>query len=648
MSKYYYKIVPDKITGPPPHIFTYESNVKFEVGQLSAIKVGTRDFRGVVLEEVVKPVFKTKKATGLDGKVVVPKTLLDTLIWISAYYLCPLPLVIAQVLSSQKNSPPVNTPLMKPIQRKTDNNSTPPLTKEQDSVISSILQSEQGTFLVKGITGSGKTRVYLEIAKQVIQKGKSVLVLVPEISLTSQMRDWFAEVIDNEIYITHSNMKVSERNKIWQNIVSAKEPFVLIGPRSALFAPISNLGLIVVDEFHDQAYKQEQAPKFHAIRVASKLAQINQARLILGSATPPIAELKFANDKRVQILQLTKPAVSNAVLPEVTVVDMRSTIKVSTKYWLSLELKKAMDKSLSNNEQILLYYNRRGSATLSMCQKCGWVHKCHKCHLPLTLHADIQSTLCHICGKSESVPLQCPDCQSTYVAFKGIGTKQIETDIKTLFPGVNIGRFDSDTKKHEAVEARFQDMVDGNIQIIIGTQMIAKGLDLPKLGLVGVILPDISMNLPDFTSSEKTFQLLYQVIGRVGRHRHSDKVIVQTYQPDNPAIKFALRRDYGAFYKHEIIQRKFSRFPPFKHLMKITCSYSTPSKAKIELTKFKNQIVNLKDIEVLGPVPAFHERVNNKYRWQLVCKTSNRKLLVDLARNINSNWTVDLDPINLL
>lgn len=647
MKKYYYNIVPNKIAGPPPHIFTYESNARLEIGQLTTIKIGNRDFCGVVLEETTKPAFFTKSIVSIENGLVIPKALLGTLSWAAEYYACPLPLLISHALpgSSKAKAEPVKSiPEMK---NNATNIQNQPLTDEQSHALKSILKSKHGTFLLRGITGSGKTRIYLELAKRTIQDNKSALILVPEISLTPQIQNEFLKEF-SDVYTTHSNMSKLERDEIWHKVIHTKTPLVLIGPRSALFAPISRIGLIVVDEFHDQAYKQEQTPKFHATRLAAKLAKANKARLILGSATPPVSELKFAQDKDVPIIKLTKPALKDAVLPKSVVVDMRLAPKVNSKFWLSLDLKKAIEASLEKNEQILLYYNRRGNATLSICQECGWVHKCSRCHLPYTLHSDFNKALCHICGNREPIPLQCSNCKSTYVVFKGVGTKQIEQDIKSLFRGVTIARFDSDAKKHETVDARFKDIVNGKIQIIIGTQMITKGLDLPNLGLVGVVLPDISMNLPDFTSSERTFQLLYQVIGRVGRHKHSDKVIVQTYQPDNPAIKFALRRDYDAFYKHEINQRMFSRFPPFKHLMKVTCSYASPDKAKSELEKLKSQLVNVKDIEILGPVPAFHERINNQYRWQLVFKSSQRKALVDIIAKINPKWIVDLDPINLL
>jgi primosomal protein N' (replication factor Y) len=482
--------------------------------------------------------------------------------------------------------------------------------------------------LLHGDTGTGKTRVYLELAKKVLAAGKSVIILTPEIALTSQLSKVVGESITSPVYVFHSQLGMAERKKIWFEILEAKEPIVVIGPRSALFSPVQSPGLIVIDEAHEPAYKQDQSPRYHATRVASQLGFLVGAKVVLGTATPSIADYYIAQQHR-SIVRMLQPAVKSFAAEPVIydTVDLRDKNNLSDKPQLTKLLISAVKTALSDKKQVMLYLNRRGSARVVMCASCGWQALCPNCDVPLVYHADEHAARCHICNFQKLPPSTCPNCNNSDVIYKTIGTKALAEFIDKLFPGHKIQRFDSDNKPDEQINYLYPKLHRGEIDILVGTQLLAKGLDLPKLGLVGILAAESSLALPDYTAEERTFQLLYQAIGRVA----------------------AISRDWQSFYEYGLKHRKDYRFPPFSYLLKLTCRRSSLKGAQTAANRVKLQLLAQKlPVEIIGPSPSFYGRRARYYYWQLVVKSKQREHLVCLAKLIPGDWTIDLDPINLL
>jgi len=522
-------------------------------------------------------------------------------------------------------------------------------TAEQQMAIDTIDRMSPGSALLHGVTGSGKTAIYIELAKRTITQGKSVIILVPEIALTSQLVDEFSQHFD-DIILTHSRQTEAERHLAWREALTSNKPRVVVGPRSALFMPLRSVGLIVIDEAHEPSFKQEQAPRYSALRAASILSSQHKAKLVLGSATPSVTDYYMATHSDRPVVTLTKPAKSTTK-PHVTLVDMTKRTSFKQHRFLSDKLITELAQTFESGAQALIFHNRRGSANVTLCENCGWQAICPRCFVPLTLHADLHKLRCHICGHTDRVPTSCPDCGNADIIHKGIGTKLVESELRKLFPNKTIVRFDGDSEAGESVDARYIDLYSGAIDLIIGTQVIAKGLDLPKLRTVGVVQADTGLSLPDYAASERTFQLLAQVVGRVGRSEHATNVIVQSYHPDHYAVKYGLSQNYGAFYDEELAQRKRANFPPYTYLLKLTCSYKTEAAAIKNAQKLAGEIRKVlpSDSMLLGPTPAFYERQRDTYRWQLVVKSPARSTLVNLLEHIPpANWQFELDPTSLL
>jgi primosomal protein N' (replication factor Y) len=509
---------------------------------------------------------------------------------------------------------------------------------------------------LRGITGSGKTEVYKALAMEVATRDKSAIILVPEISLTAQLVSDFQRDFDHVI-VTHSGQTEAERFAIWKTALDSTRPTIVIGPRSALFMPLRNLGLIVIDECHEPSYKQEKAPRYNALRAASVLAKDTTSRLILGSATPLIADMYTAQRLKRPIVEMAQLARPGAVKPETTIIDLtrRDAFGRGSQIFTRMLIEE-MEKVLHAGRQILLFHNRRGTASVTMCGHCGYTATCPRCFLPLTLHADKFELRCHICGFREKPPTKCPDCGQAAIAHRGIGTKRIEEEVRRLFPDARIKRFDGDSARGEGVHDLYDNLKTGEIDIIIGTQTIAKGLDLPKLALVGIVQADAGLLLPDFSAAERTFQLVAQAAGRVGRGRAKTRVIVQTYQPTAPAIVCGAAQDYQTFYDKEIKSRYRGHFPPFSHLLKLTCAYKTEKGAVNSAKKLASEIraaVRDGNATILGPTPAFYERQRDQYRWQIVVRAGSRDVLKQIAAYVAEtrpakNWQIELDPNSLL
>ncbi len=644
---HYYEVAPNQIARAGSDVFTYAAEEALVSGTLVSIEVGKKPLTGVIMREVRQPSYTTKSISNVIEHTPLPLSLVATAQWMAEYYATPLAVVLQTILPHglTKKRRSIAKEYTHPKRNRTKN----VLNTYQQAALEAVRSMSPGSALLHGVTGSGKTRVYLEAAKEALAAGQSVIVLVPEIALTSQLVADFQHDIP-KILLTHSAQTESERHQTWREALESQEPRVVIGPRSALFTPLANIGLIIIDECHEPSFKQEQAPRYSALRVASSLVHQTAGKLIMGSATPLIADYYLATHTGRPIISMPQSAIAHAVKPTIATVDMTKRGNFTRHHFLSDTLLASVDATISAGHQVLLFHNRRGSASTTLCTNCGWYAGCERCFVPLTLHADSHELICHICGRTHRVPTMCPQCQYTDIVHKGIGTKLIESEVRKLFPSATIARFDGDTADEATVNKRYQELYDGDIQVLIGTQVLAKGLDLPHLRTVGVVQADAGLSLPDYSSSERTFQLLAQVIGRVGRSTHPTEVIVQSYQPDSQVIRDALAQNYAAFYQRTLQLRRTTHYPPFCFLLKLTCAFKT------EATAVKNSRA-LADtlrqsglaIEVLGPTPAFYERVRDAYRWQLVIKSASRAELVKVLAHLpRKHWQYELDPLSLL
>lgn len=646
---WFYEVAPTKIIRSESATFTYHSEEALAIGHIVSIPVGKQILQGVVISESTQPTYETKAILSLIEPIPLPRPLIDLSLWLAEYYRTPLATVLQTVLPrglmvKRREKPVTQQPL--PVRDRTQI----VFNAEQTAAIQQIMNTASGTVLLQGVTGSGKTEIYKELARRTLANGQSTIVLVPEISLTSQIIDEFAHEFPS-VLVTHSHMTEAERHIAWKKALISTEPIVIIGPRSALFMPVANLGAIVVDEAHEPSYKQEQAPRYSALRAASVLGKAADARVVLGSATPLVTDRYVAEMHGSPIVVLNKPARMNAKATDVKLVDMKKRENFKNHRFLSVALLEQIEQNIASGKQTLIFHNRRGSASTTLCENCGWTAECPRCFVPLVLHADSYTLSCHICDHRDKVPTTCPVCSSADIIHKGIGTKRIESELRRLFPKANIARFDSDTAESESVAERYKELYEGTIDIAIGTQVVAKGLDLPLLHTVGVIQADSGLALPDFAASERTFQLLAQVIGRVGRDERDTTVIVQSYQPTHPVIQFGLTQDYQGFYEYTLAERKKANFPPFRYLLQLTDVYKTEAAAIRNAKQLAGELRRRvpAGVEILGPTPSFYERRHDTYRWQLTLKSPKRDALVQaLALVPNTHWQTDLDPSSLL
>jgi primosomal protein N' (replication factor Y) len=626
---------------------TYSFTSKIKTGSIVEVELQNTVVLGFVSGPSEEPKFKTKPITKLLDLPVIPMHLIKLCQWLISYYPSPLGAITKQILPASLPDKTTNE------ERAIKNtglkaNDLPKLTSEQTMALDSM--DIANTYLLHGKTGSGKTRLYIEMALKTFAANKSSVILTPEISLTSQLADSFKHIFGERVIVMHSKQTPLERRKAWLQCLLAEQPVVVIGPRSALFAPLANLGLIVLDEEHENAYKQEQAPHYVSGRVAAYLAVLTNSSLILGSATPLVSDYYLAEQKEKPIIELNKLAQShNHPDAEIILVDRKDHSLFNRSSYLSQTLINEIENCLSRGEQSLLYLNRRGTARLVMCENCGWQAVCPNCDIPLTYHGDKHQVRCHSCGYHNVAPISCPSCNKPDVVFKTAGTKAIADEVLRIFPNARIGRFDTDNSKAESFEQNYLEAKNGNIDILIGTQMLAKGLDLPKLSLVGILLADTSLYIPDFTAQEKTFALINQVIGRIGRGHVAGKAVIQTYHPENKIINFAINKDYKSFYKEELESRKEFLFPPFCYLLKLSVRRATLKGAESAAQKLKVAIGSSGfKVRVEGPAPSFHERFQGKYQWQLIVKSVSRSELLKVIATLPPNWNYDIDPVDLL
>ncbi|MGM0472126.1 MAG: primosomal protein N' [Bacillota bacterium] len=541
------------------------------------------------------------------------------------------------------------------------------LTAQQEEALTEIKElldkSSSATLLLKGVTGSGKTEVYLQAIAEVLAAGEQAIVLVPEISLTPQTVGRFKSRFGQQVAIYHSRLSDGERYDEWRRMKEGQAK-VVIGARSAVFAPFEHLGLIIIDEEHETSYKQSDHPKYHARKVAIERAKLSNSVTVLGTATPALESYYQVKQDNYHFAHLTR-RIADKSLPPVEVVDMREELEAGNRSIFSRRLATAIEERLENNEQMILFLNRRGFSTFVLCRECGFVLECPNCDVSLTYHADRTLLRCHYCDYQQCVPDTCPECESRYIKYFGAGTQKVEEAIKDQFPTARVLRMDVDTTSrkgaHQQILTSFKNQ---EADILLGTQMIAKGHDFPNITLVGVITADTALNFPDFRAAEHTFQLLTQVAGRTGRGKRVGEVVVQTYDPKHYSIQFAKEHDYEGFYQHEIEFRRELDYPPFSQLI----NFIIKDEAEEAASKVANQLgsiirgeIEKKDfaVDLLGPVPAPLAKLRGEYRWQLLLKSENSLALKELSSsgvellqesaNLGSvTISVDVDPIKML
>lgn len=523
---------------------------------------------------------------------------------------------------------------------------TPPQENALKEIKEAIHLNKGAVFLLYGVTGSGKTEIYLQAMSEVEKIGKRGIVLVPEIALTPQTIERFMNRFPEKVAVMHSRMSLRERFDEWQRI-SEGDSSVVIGARGAIFSPQPNLGLIVIDEEHEWTYKQDTSPRYHARDVAIRLAELTGAVVILGSATPDVTSYYLAQRGDFRLLELPE-RVTGLYLPNVELVDMRDEFKKGSRGLIGHRLRQMIELAIKNEEQVILFYNRRGSASFIQCRHCGFVWRCRRCEVALTYHTSEQALVCHQCNYRTGLPKVCPRCLSDQIKLLGGGTQKLEQEVATCFPGARIIRWDSDTSKgrlsHQEILEYFR---EEGAAILIGTQMIAKGLDIPQVTLVGVINTDTSLNLPDFRSAERTFQLVAQVAGRAGRGSRGGRVIIQTFSPDHYAVIAAAHQDYDEFYRQEIEFRKRLSYPPFSRLVRLTYSHTNNQHSRNEALRVRDLLEALTRSKgsytrVIGPAPAFISRLRGRYRWQILLKGPRPGKLLEQV-NLPQGWAVNVD-----
>ncbi len=528
--------------------------------------------------------------------------------------------------------------------------STPlPLTPDQQQALKFILADATHPILLHGVTGSGKTEVYLQALAAIIAQGKRGIVLVPEIALTTQAVQRVAGRFLERVAVIHSELSAGERYDEWRRIREGKVD-VVIGSRSALFAPLPNLGIIILDEEHEAAYKQgERKPTYHARMSALTLGKILGIPVVLGSATPSVETFYRAEQGVYRLVEL--PGRIGASLPPVEIVDLRTELHTGNTSIISRRLQEELENVLSRGQQAILFLNRRGAASCVLCRDCGFVSICDRCDIPLTYHSTERILLCHYCGRKSKMLQFCPNCNSSGIRYFGLGTEKVQDTIQKSFPEARLLRWDKDTARNRSAHEQLLDrFANREADIMIGTQMIAKGLDLPGVTLVGVISADIALNLPDYSSPERAFTLLTQVAGRAGRGSEAGRVIIQTFNPQHFCIDAASRHDYHEFYNAEIEARQRYGYPPFRQFVKFTYSHENRHRCQNEALLLAERLnewierLQLPNTDIVGPAPAMMERIRSKYRWQLIARGPD---LHQLLRVVDApDWEVDIDPVS--
>ncbi len=639
------------------NIIGYRVMVPFRNRTLKAIVVG---------ENSQEPEFKTLPIKAIiDSEPIATTKEFDLAKWISGYYNCSFGEALFACLPA--GSPAKRDRKVLPIPaKKTEYHA---LNEEQTialaSITSDLHSDKKSVFLLHGVTGSGKTEVYLRAIKETLAIGKQAIIILPEISLTPQTIQRFAERFEGRIAILHSKLSQTEKYRYWQ-LIRKDEIKIIVGARSAIFSPAKNLGIIVVDEEHENTYKSSDTPRYHARQIAFYRSKKENATLILGSATPSIETFYHAQNtssNHVKLLSLTKRAAS-IHMPNIEIVDMKEAKKVDILPLMSTTLFQNMNQVLERKEQIILFLNRKGYAPIVTCSHCNDTLECPHCSVTLTYHKAKDVVMCHYCGYTQNIAPKCEKCNIGNMEKKGFGTEKIEAELALLFPSATIQRVDQDSvNTPKAYTSIFKAFGNGEIDILVGTQILAKGLDFPNVTLVGILSADSSLHIPDFRSSERTFNLITQVAGRSGRGDKLGKVIIQTYSPTHRSIEYAKQHDYNAFYNSEIIQRQELNYPPFSRLVRIVIR----GIKETDVIDDANAIADLahtykyqsgaqgESIEILGASECVMSKLKKYYRWNILLKSQTQNALKPLLAHLSNNFLarkgnyieIDVDPISM-
>lgn len=611
---------------------------------------------GVVLKtHTQKPPFKTRPIQEhLRDVELLPTWQIQLAHWMSEHYFCSIYDVIKLMLPRFVWRNPKQKRQLKqvPFDPQARIPELKQLTSEQETILEHFLKNKPSLSLIQGVTGSGKTELYKHMIAQCIQAGQQALVLVPEISLTPQLIHYFKDSFPS-LTLKHSRLSQGQQAQTWRAIQSG-EAKLLIGSRSALFSPFKNLGLIILDESHSWTYKQEQSPRYHAHKVAEKIHELTGAQVVYGSATPSLENRYRADQKQIHYYKL-KERIGSTPLPKVQIVDMRKELQAQNFSILSYQLEQKIRSALEQKEQVLLFLNRRGSASSTVCRDCGQALECSACSSSLSFHArqfGRAQHLCHHCGRFESFDGKCPSCQSPRIRHFGIGTEKVELELQKLFPKAKIFRADKDSMgKKDSHKELHQQLRNDKIDILIGTEMISKGLDLPKLKLVGVLLADLGLHIPDFRAAERSFQLLTQVAGRAGRREEQGEVLIQSYNPEHAALKWTQTHDYDGFYEQEIRSREAHHYPPFQPILKLIVCEENPEKAKKNADRAYKalQKLNSENHYEISLAPALLHRKNKQYFWNLsVLGPRPSELLKQLPTAELETLRIDVDPLHMV
>jgi primosomal protein N' (replication factor Y) len=590
----------------------------------------------------------------LDEEAFLPKNLLRLVEWVGQYYMSTSGLALKNAVPAAfftgKKAGRSRITYDEEVKKEKALN----LNAEQIRALKDINKSDKGVFLLHGVTGSGKTEIYIRAIKA-LPEGKEAIVLVPEIAITAQMADRFRSNFGEQCVFFHSGLSVGERITQWRKMRNG-EVRVVIGVRSAVFAPFTNLGMIVIDEEQEGSYKQFEGLRYNARDVALARAKLEGTKIVLGSATPSLEVYYNAMKGKFTYLEL-KHRIERKPMPLVEIIDMSVAEKQTFSF--SIHLLDAVKEHISRGHQSLIMLNRRGYSPFFMCTDCGHTYKCPACSITLIYHKDTNSLNCHYCGSYLDPVDTCPVCKGTGVKYLGTGTQRVEEDLRLLLPGLSFKRMDRDSTAKKLSHYRIvRQMEEKKLDVLLGTQMVAKGHDFPDVTLSAVVSADISLNLPDFRSGERAFQLFTQLAGRAGRGKVSGRAMIQTYEPDNYVFEYVLNHDYKGFYKREIELRKELRYPPFSRLVRIILSFKTRETAKKTVKVITRRIrkTNYRSIEVLGPAPAPIERVRRLWRWHLILKGNNAKslrltvsdILVRLNDVKDMKTDIDVDPVNMM
>lgn len=623
-------------------------------------------------QKFVKPIMQYNEGLGIIGPRAPKQQLLWNEIWGSfeipvsdLLQKCNTSLSVLKILEARSMVELIEKSIQEsPIGIDIARYSKIELNSSQRRVYSSIESHPGEAFLIHGITGSGKTEIYLQLVEEMLSKGKDSIILVPEIALTPQTIDRFAGRFGNRVAILHSGLTQTERFDQWRRIKSG-EYKIVVGARSAIFAPFNDLGLIVIDEEHENTYKSSISPKYSTYEVARKRCSMSGSTLVLGTATPSVETYYRALKGDLKLLEINTRA-TPMQLPEIQVVDMRKELSEGNRSIISRLLYKEMKTALGDGRQVIIFLNRRGYSGSIVCRSCGYVSKCDSCEVSMTYHKSNSRLRCHYCGSTKPTPILCPICGSSYIRGFGVGTEKVEEMLNKIFPGKVIVRMDSDAVRNKVdYERILTSMKQGEIDILIGTQMISKGLDFPNVTVVGIIAADITLNLPDFRSPERTFQLTTQVAGRAGRGEWVGKVILQTYNPEHYSIQFSRNSDYKGFYDEEIKLRKALKYPPFLRMGVITVFGKDNNRVKFAVEKWhlllNGVIGDNNEVVILGPHPAPLEKINGNHRYQIVLKFGYNiqkqvadaldRVFIEDKERIRQNdikVSIDLDPVSIL